>query len=93
MLLEKREDGGDEVGREGARAEQADADQCKTDGVTGQGQHENLRCVPLRGNGCAGVACGRQTPALQADARMVPCQRTVGPAENQRSSGGWISNP
>ena len=43
MLLEKREDGIDEVGCKCASAEQADADQCEADGVTGQGQHEYLR--------------------------------------------------
>jgi hypothetical protein len=93
VLLQKREDRGDEVGREGASAEEADADQCEADGVTGQGQHENLRCVSAWGNGCAGRATGRQTTVVQSDARNVPVASSLDPAEKQRSSGGPISNP
>lgn len=53
VLPEQGEDGCDEVGRERARAEQADTDQRKTDGGTGQGQHGNLS-----GNGCADPVAG-----------------------------------
>jgi len=47
--LEECEDRRDEVGREGATAEQADTDQREAEGLTGQGQHGDLP-----GNGCAG---------------------------------------
>jgi len=60
VLFEKRENGADEVRCERACAEQADPDQSKAEGGTGQAQHKRPPGATFRGNGCAASSVDRQ---------------------------------
>ena len=60
VLLEKRENSGDEVRGERACAEQADPDQGKAERGTGQAQHVDLQCDYAKGNGCAAALPDRE---------------------------------
>ena len=52
-LLKEREHGRNEIGGEGARAEQTNPDEGEADGGARQAQHEDLRVIFSGGNACA----------------------------------------